>query len=157
MSCGAKSAKLSEPAGFATPSRTRPSTVHGWSRPLAAARRKRRSFPRPTIQAWCRGGRLSTSYGTRRPILRAIAIPSLQTAVKACHSFSKTFTAAEATLWFLARFDHAIVITMAKFEQVVDELWCEIRKAIRTSRIRYPEPNQTKHCPRLVTAARRRA
>jgi len=96
----------------------------------------------------------STSYGTRRPILRAIAIPSSQTAVKACHSSSKTFTAAEATLWFLARFDHAIVITMAsKFEQVVDELWCEIRKAIRTSRIRYPEPNQTKHCPRLVTAA----
>jgi len=43
----------------------------------------------------------------------------------------------------------AIVITMAsKFEQVVDELWCKIRKAIRTSRIRYPEPNQTKHCPR---------
>ena len=52
------------------------------------------------------------------------------------------------------RFDDAIVITTApKFEQVVDLLWGEIRKAIRTSRIPYPEPTLSK----LVLSERRYA
>jgi len=84
-------------------------------------------------------------WETQADILRAVAIPHSQTAVKACHSSSKTFTAAEATLWFLACFDDALVITTApKFEQVVDELWGEIRKAIRTSDYPFPEPLMTK-------------
>lgn len=77
-------------------------------------------------------------------ILDSIANNS-RTAVKACHASSKTFSAAIATLWFLARHnDEAVVVTTAPtWAQVEKLLWGEIHSALLRSRITYPKPNQT--------------
>lgn len=77
-------------------------------------------------------------------IMRCIAVPHARVAVKACHSSSKTFTAAEVVLWFLARYSDGIVVTTAPtFTQVKDLLWKEIRKNIEHSRYKFPDPMQT--------------
>lgn len=76
-------------------------------------------------------------------ILRGVA-SNRQTAVKACHGSSKTFTAAEALLWWLTRFDDGIVVTTAPtWFQVENLLWSEVHKAIATSRIAFPKPSLT--------------
>lgn len=84
-------------------------------------------------------------WDTQAAILRSVA-ENRQTAVKACHSSSKTFTAAEATLWWLTRYEDGKVITTAPmWRQVEKLLWGEIHKALLTGRrlVRYPEPNLT--------------
>lgn len=79
-----------------------------------------------------------------RDILRAIAEPHASVAVKACHASSKTYTAAEAVLWFLVRYPDATVVTTAPTQtQVRDLLWKEIRKGVGGSKVVYPEPNLT--------------
>lgn len=71
-----------------------------------------------------------------------------QVAIKGCHSSSKTFTLAEATLYWLTkhyiRNEQCVVITTApKFDQVEKGIWSEIRAAAQRSIIPY-RPLQTK-------------
>jgi phage terminase large subunit len=67
-----------------------------------------------------------------------------RTAVKACHASGKSRAAADATLWYLTRYEDSIVVlTAPTWTQVERILWGEIHGAIRRSRIAYPTPNQT--------------
>jgi phage terminase large subunit len=67
-----------------------------------------------------------------------------RTAVKACHASSKTFTAAELVLWWIARFKDGIAITTASsFNQVKRQLWVEMKRAAGTSLLVYPRFHQT--------------
>ena len=67
-----------------------------------------------------------------------------KTAVKACHSSSKTFTAARLALWWLLRYpDGVVVTTSSSWTQVERILWGEIRDAWEHRRISLPEPNKT--------------
>src|SRR6266478_5256029 len=53
-------------------------------------------------------------------------------AVKACHSSSKSFTAAEILLWWLMRWSDGVVLTLASgFDQVENVIWQEVHKAIQ--------------------------
>ena len=52
-----------------------------------------------------------------------------RTAIKACHGVGKTFTLAQAVLWWLARYDDGIVLTTAPTRrQVETQLWSEIHR-----------------------------
>lgn len=76
-------------------------------------------------------------------ILDAIATKA-RVAVKACHSSSKSFTSAIAVLWFLARYEDAVVVTTAPtWHQVEKILWGEIHSALLRSRYDFPKPNLT--------------
>src|SRR5215472_10413994 len=76
-------------------------------------------------------------------ILQSVAKHS-RTAVKACHASGKTFTAAEAVLWWVTRHQHAVAVTTAPtWTQVERLLWGEIRSAVYRSRITYPKPAAT--------------
>ena len=82
-------------------------------------------------------------WPTQGEILQAIT-QHTRVAVKACHASSKTFAAAEAVLWWIARYKDGIAITTApKFEQVQKLLFAEIHKALLTSKFAYPKPNLT--------------
>ncbi len=86
----------------------------------------------------------SDVWDTQAAILRSIGVPHSRTAVKACHSSSKTFSAACAVLWFLARFQEALAITTAPtWEQVKKALWGEIHSACSRSLYPFPAPLQT--------------
>lgn len=64
-----------------------------------------------------------------------------KTAVKACHASSKTFTAAEAALYWLQRHPDGIVISTAPGDrQVAGLLWKEIRDNLGASLLVYPTP-----------------
>src|SRR5712692_450707 len=83
-------------------------------------------------------------------ILQSVATHA-RTAVKACHASGKTFTAAEAVLWWITRYTDGIAVTTAPtWTQVESLLWGEIRKAVippargGTCRLTYPEPATTK-------------
>jgi hypothetical protein len=82
----------------------------------------------------------------QRDILRSVAAAP-RTAVKACHSSSKSFTAAAAALWWLARWDDGIVITTAPtWTQVEKILWVEIHRMLAAAAARgvgFPPANQT--------------
>lgn len=83
-------------------------------------------------------------WRTPEQIMDAISKPRARVAVKACHSSSKTYTAAELVLWFVTAFPDGIVVSTAPTQtQVRELLWMEIRKAIDTARIALPEPNLT--------------
>lgn len=74
-------------------------------------------------------------WGIQQEILRSVRDNDL-TAVKACHASSKTFTAADAVLWWLARWDDAIAVTTAPtWTQVEKLLWGEVHKAVATCRV----------------------
>jgi len=76
-------------------------------------------------------------------ILQSVARHA-RTAVKACHSCGKSFTAAEVVLWWITRFSDGIAITTAPtWTQVERVLWAEIRNAVYGSIIQYPKPNAT--------------
>jgi len=82
-------------------------------------------------------------WKTQREILQSVTRKQSKTAVKACHSSSKTFTSAIATLWFLARYEEAIVITTAPTANQVEKLlWGEIHALLGRSKYPFPEPNQ---------------
>ena len=69
---------------------------------------------------------------------------SRRVAVKACHSSGKTFALACLVLWFLTRYDDAKVITTSSaYEQVRRQLWPEIDRIARESRIVYPPVRET--------------
>jgi phage terminase large subunit len=67
-----------------------------------------------------------------------------RTAVKACHASGKTFTAAEAVLWWItSRQDGIAVTTAPTWMQVERVLWGEIHNAVYRARIKYPQPTAT--------------
>ena len=82
-------------------------------------------------------------WSKQEEILRSVATHR-RTAVRACHSSSKTFTAAEATLWWITHRKNGIVVTTAPtMVQVERLLWGEVHHAISTAKISYPKPNAT--------------
>jgi hypothetical protein len=84
-------------------------------------------------QVWSRQGEILQSVA-RYP----------RTAVKACHASGKTFTAAEAVLWWITHYPEAIAVTTAPtWTQVERLLWGEIREAVMRSTISYPKPTAT--------------
>lgn len=83
------------------------------------------------------------TWGIQEDILRSIKNHD-KTAVKACHASSKTFTAADAVLWWITSQDDGKAVTTAPtWVQVKNLLWGEIHKAVATSKYPYPQPNQT--------------
>jgi hypothetical protein len=73
-------------------------------------------------------------------ILESVA-KNRRTAVKSCHASGKTFSSAEAVIWWITRYRDGIAVTTAPtWVQVQKLLWGEIRKALPTSRITYPTP-----------------
>jgi hypothetical protein len=82
-------------------------------------------------------------WSKQREILHSVATQP-RTAVKACHASSKTFTAADAALWWMTRHENGIVVTTAPtWTQVKRLLWGEIRKTAITGRVQFPIPNTT--------------
>jgi hypothetical protein len=83
-------------------------------------------------------------WSKQREILQSVARHS-RTAVKACHASGKTFTAAEAVLWWITCREQAIAVTTAPtWTQVERLLWGEIRHAVSRSKIKYPNPGISK-------------
>src|SRR5574340_759328 len=79
-----------------------------------------------------------------KQILRAIARPHAKVAVKACHSSGKTFTAAQALLWFITRYPRSTIVSTAPTgTQVKELLWKEVHLAMQGSRIDFPKALQT--------------
>ena len=69
-------------------------------------------------------------WSKQEEILRSVATHR-RTAVKACHASGKTFTAAEAVLWWITHRKNGIVVTTAPtMTQVERVLWGEIRNAV---------------------------
>ena len=67
-----------------------------------------------------------------------------QTAVKACHASGKTWVAAQAVLWWLARWPDGIALTTAPtWLQVTRLLWGDIKQSVATSTWPFPEPLAT--------------
>jgi phage terminase large subunit len=84
------------------------------------------------------------TWGTQNSILRSISSPHSKTVVKACHSSGKTFIAAAAVLWFLARFKEAIVVTTAPTAKQVEKmLWGDIQALLERSKYPFPKANLT--------------
>ena len=78
-------------------------------------------------------------------ILQSVA-KNRWTSVKACHASGKTFTAADAVLWWITRHRDGIAVTTAPtWMQVEKLLWGEIRNTVANckDRLLYPEPNKT--------------
>jgi hypothetical protein len=75
-------------------------------------------------------------WATPDAILRALATPRAQVAVKSCHSSGKTFTAAEAVLWWTYAMGGICITTAPTWTQVDKLLWGELRRAHATAR--YP-------------------
>lgn len=76
-------------------------------------------------------------------ILQSVANHA-RTAVKACHASGKTFTAAEAVLWWITSRQKAVAVTTAPtWTQVERLLWGEIHNALYGARIKYPKPTAT--------------
>ena len=82
-------------------------------------------------------------WDTEAQILHSVA-QHPRTAVKACHASGKTFVAALAALWWLARWMEAIVVTTAPtWTQVEKLLWGEIHKALGKSLYPFPKATMT--------------
>jgi hypothetical protein len=82
-------------------------------------------------------------WSKQHSILQSVATHP-RTAVKACHASGKTFTAAEAVLWWITNHQEAIAVTTAPtWTQVERLLWGEIRNAVYRSKIAYPKPTAT--------------
>jgi hypothetical protein len=76
------------------------------------------------------------TWSKQREILTSVR-DNEKTAVRACHGSSKTFTAAEAAVWFLNYFPFSKVITTAPtFTQIKMLLWAEINSVYVNSRIK---------------------
>jgi len=82
-------------------------------------------------------------WSKQNEILQSVA-KHPRTAVKACHASGKTFTAAEAVLWWITTRQQAIAVTTAPtWTQVTKLLWGEIHGAVTRSKIKYPQPTAT--------------
>lgn len=76
------------------------------------------------------------TWSKQREILGSV-LKFEKTAVRACHSVSKTYTAAEIVVWFLNCIPNSKVITTAPtFPQIKMLLWSEINAIYTRSRIR---------------------
>lgn len=83
------------------------------------------------------------TWPTQESMLQSIKT-NQRTAAKGCHGCSKTFTVAEAVLWWLTVFkDGKVITTGPSWAQVKEVVWGEIHKAIASSVIKFPKPNQT--------------
>ena len=67
-------------------------------------------------------------------ILRALATERAQVAVKSCHSSGKTYSAAEAVLWWVFAMRGIAVTTAPTWTQVARLLWGELRRAHASAR-----------------------
>lgn len=86
-----------------------------------------------------RGLLLHDPWPIQERILRAVATHP-RVGVKACHSSGKTFTAADAVLWWTTRYDDGIVITTAPtWTQVEKLLWGHIHQATRKGKVGLPK------------------
>lgn len=96
--------------------------------------------PRVFVRKW-----LSTDlWDAQDNILEALANPHAKVAVKACHSSGKTFLAALALLWWLARYKSCVVVTTAPtLNQVKKLLWGEVHSALARSKYPYPKAQLT--------------
>ncbi len=125
---------------------------------MTAARMKpaRRKVPaNPQIQVTQDAEALATPAGFARGVLghdywslqERIAdsvAANARTAVKSCHSSSKTFTAADLVLWWIGTQRDGIALTTAPgWLQVEKQLWGEIRTSVQNSRVQFPKPNLT--------------
>lgn len=76
------------------------------------------------------------TWSKQRAILRSVH-DNEKTAVRACHGVSKTFSAAEAVIWFLNCIPNSKVITTAPtWTQMAKLLWSEINAICTRSRVR---------------------
>lgn len=81
------------------------------------------------------------TWDIQRRILRdVLTVPSAQVAIKACHSSSKTFTAADCVIDWLVVQRGKCIITGPKHEQVLAQLWAEVRETMRTVDLGVPPP-----------------
>lgn len=84
---------------------------------------------------FCEHGLGHKTWSKQREILESV-LKHEKTAVRACHSVSKTFTAAEIVVWFLNCIPNSKVITTAPtFPQIKMLLWSEINAIYARSRI----------------------
>ncbi len=75
------------------------------------------------------------TWSKQREVLQSV-VQNERTAVRASHSVSKTYSAAEAAVWFLNCFPNSRVITTAPtWTQMAKLLWAEIRTIYTRSRI----------------------
>ncbi|MEN6560873.1 MAG: hypothetical protein ABFD52_08880 [Acidobacteriota bacterium] len=75
------------------------------------------------------------TWSKQRAILHSVAVHE-RTAVRASHSVSKTYTAAEVAVWFLNCFPNSRVVTTAPtWTQMAKLLWAEIRSIYVRSRL----------------------
>lgn len=83
-------------------------------------------------------------WGVQEEILRSVATHP-RTAVKACHASGKTFTAADALMWWTVRYpDDGIVVTTAPtWTQVEKLLWGAVHKAAATGGVKFPPIHKT--------------
>ncbi len=82
-------------------------------------------------------------WDTAKRILRSVA-NHRRTAVKACHASSKTFTAADAAIWWGVAFPNSKVITTAPtWIQVEKLLWGNIKSALANANIKFPDALKT--------------
>ena len=80
------------------------------------------------------------TWSKQEEILRSVA-RYRRTAVKACHASGKTFTAAEAVLWWITSHPEGVAITTAPTKTQVElVLWGEIRSMVSDASIAYPAP-----------------
>jgi hypothetical protein len=84
-------------------------------------------------------------WPVQEQILRSVA-QNRWTSVKACHASGKTFTAADAVLWWITRHRDGVAVTTAPtWMQVEKLLWGEIHNTVADCkrRLSYPEPSKT--------------
>jgi phage terminase large subunit len=87
---------------------------------------------------------LTDLWNTQNDILTALAKPHAKVAVKACHSSGKTFLAALALLWWLARYQSCVIVTTAPtLNQVKKLLWGEVHSALARSKYPFPKAQLT--------------
>lgn len=97
-------------------------------------------YPDLFAEAWLQ----TDLWKVQKQILHAVATKPL-VAVKACHSSGKSFLAARAALWFLARYERSTVITTAPtWNQIELVLWAEIQSALTKSKYPFPKALKTK-------------
>ena len=80
----------------------------------------------------------------QQEIIRAIATDPL-VSVKACHASGKTYLAAQAALWWIARYpeDGMVVTTAPTWNQVEKLLWGEVHTSWAKSAWPFPKPTNT--------------
>lgn len=79
-------------------------------------------------------------WSIQRRILRAIETRR-HVAVKGCHASGKTFVTSGAVPWWLTRHPTGKVVTIAPTLRQVKLMWGEIALALKSSKVRYPEPS----------------